>query len=87
MGAYKKSLTNLHFNIDPINVKYLKNVMNFNIDPINVVGPRFSYFWINLGPIFLLAYFFIFLDIPWSLAELIVKHIIRTQNCKTHFFE
>ena len=41
MGACNKSSPNLNFNIDPINVKYLKNVFNFNIDPINVIGPRF----------------------------------------------
>ena len=42
--------------MDPINVKYLKSVINFNLDPINVIGPRFVqinifYFWTNLGPI------------------------------------
>ena len=40
------------FNIDPINVKYLKNVINFNIGSINVIGPRFvqKYYKNNYRP-------------------------------------
>ena len=47
MGAYKKSSTN----IDPINVKY----------QYLLYKPwSYSYFWTNLGPTFLFAYFLYF---------------------------
>ena len=50
---------------------------------------KFSYFCTNLGPISLLACFFISGQTwvqYWSLDELIVKHIICPQNSKAHFF-
>ena len=46
------------------------------------------YFWTNLGPRSLLAYFFYFCtNLGPVLVELIVQHIIQPQCCKSRILE
>ena len=47
-GGVQKSSTNLHFNIDPINVSFPISVRTSVLYPYWLV---FFYFWTNLGPI------------------------------------